>query len=95
MDIATAQSMVLETLQRAANQNAEILKPAELKLKEWETEPGFYSILLVCNKYFSFFRNVESFATDKVDGFRAGTANHVCPLVPWCHQVGLWMPVRI
>ncbi|KDR15146.1 importin-11 [Zootermopsis nevadensis] len=46
MDIATAQSMVLETLQRAANQNAEILKPAELKLKEWETEPGFYSILL-------------------------------------------------
>ncbi|PSN49429.1 Importin-11 [Blattella germanica] len=46
MDITTAQSMVLETLQRAANQNAEILKPAELKLKEWETEPGFYSILL-------------------------------------------------
>jgi hypothetical protein len=54
MDIATAQSMVLETLQRAANQNAEILKPAELKLKEWETEPGFYSILLVCNKYHYF-----------------------------------------
>lgn len=51
MDIATAQSMVLETLQRAANQNAEILKPAELKLKEWETEPGFYSILLVCNNF--------------------------------------------
>jgi hypothetical protein len=51
MDLATAQSMVLETLQRAANQNAEILKPAELKLKEWETEPGFYSILLVRNKY--------------------------------------------
>jgi hypothetical protein len=51
MDITTAHSMVLETLQRAANQNAEILKPAELKLKEWETEPGFYSILLVCNKY--------------------------------------------
>lgn len=51
MDIATAQSMVLETLHRAANQNAEILKPAELKLKEWETEPGFYSILLVRNKY--------------------------------------------
>lgn len=46
MDITTAHSMVLETLQRAANQNAEILKPAELKLKEWETEPGFYSILL-------------------------------------------------
>jgi hypothetical protein len=51
MDITTAQSMVLETLQRAANQNAEILKPAELKLKEWETEPGFYSILLVRSKY--------------------------------------------
>jgi hypothetical protein len=51
MDITTAHSMVLETLQRAANQNAEILKPAELKLKEWEIEPGFHSILLVCNKY--------------------------------------------
>ncbi|XP_066994048.1 importin-11 [Anabrus simplex] len=46
MDISTAQSIVLETLQQATNQNAEILKPAELKLKEWETEPGFYSILM-------------------------------------------------
>jgi hypothetical protein len=61
MDIASAQSMVLETLQRAANQNAEILKPAELKLKEWETEPGFYSILLVCDKYFCFFFFLEKY----------------------------------
>lgn len=46
MDIQTAHSVVLSTLERAASQNAEILKPAESKLKEWETEPGFYSILL-------------------------------------------------
>jgi hypothetical protein len=46
MDIQTAHSLVLSTLERAASQNAEILKPAESKLKEWETEPGFYSILL-------------------------------------------------
>lgn len=59
MDITTAHSMVLETLQRAANQNAEILKPAELKLKEWETEPGFYSILLVCKKYNYLFCSCE------------------------------------
>ncbi|GLH14983.1 Importin-11 [Gryllus bimaculatus] len=46
MDMTTAQSVVLETLRHAANQNAEILKPAESRLREWETEPGFYSILL-------------------------------------------------
>lgn len=46
MDMTTAQSMVLETLRHAATQNAEILKPAEVRLREWEKEPGFYSILL-------------------------------------------------
>lgn len=46
MDLAAAHSMVLEVLQQAASQNAEILKPAEQKLHEWETERGFYSILL-------------------------------------------------
>ncbi|XP_071449865.1 importin-11 [Hetaerina americana] len=46
MDINIARSMVLDALQRASSQSSEVLKPAETKLKEWETEPGFYAILL-------------------------------------------------
>lgn len=49
MDINSTYSAVLDVLQRASNQNPEILKPAEEKLREWETQPGFYNILLVCN----------------------------------------------
>ncbi|XP_044739459.1 importin-11 [Chrysoperla carnea] len=45
MDLETAQTIVLETLHKASNQNPDILKPAESKLREWETQPGFYSIL--------------------------------------------------
>ncbi|XP_046677970.1 importin-11-like [Homalodisca vitripennis] len=45
MDLETAQAVVFETLQRATSQNSEVLKPAEQKLKEWETVPGFYTIL--------------------------------------------------
>ncbi|CAG9854440.1 unnamed protein product [Phyllotreta striolata] len=37
--------MVIEVLQAAASQNPDILKPAEAKLKEWETHPGFYTTL--------------------------------------------------
>ncbi|KAI8737854.1 importin-11, partial [Biomphalaria glabrata] len=46
-----AQPMVLETLANACSQDASILKPAEHKLQQWETEPGFYSILtdIFCN----------------------------------------------
>lgn len=47
MDMDKALSMVLDTLRCASSQNQDILKPAEEKLQEWETEPGFYSILLV------------------------------------------------
>jgi hypothetical protein len=46
MDLGSAIPMVIETLQRASSQNSEILKPAEQKLKEWEVQPGFYTILL-------------------------------------------------
>lgn len=46
MEISQVESLVLDTLKRAASQNAEILKPAEEKLREWEVEPGFYSILM-------------------------------------------------
>lgn len=39
--------VVLETLQRASSQNSEVLKPAEKQLTEWESQPGFYTVLLV------------------------------------------------
>ncbi|XP_054286364.1 importin-11-like [Macrosteles quadrilineatus] len=45
MDLLTAQTLVFETLQQAASQNSDVLKPAEQKLKEWEGVPGFYTIL--------------------------------------------------
>lgn len=47
MDLSSTNSMVIEVLQRASSQNPEILKPAEGKLKEWETQPGFYTVLYV------------------------------------------------
>lgn len=47
MDIATTGPVVLETLTKACSQNAETLKPAENQLQEWETQPGFYTILSV------------------------------------------------
>ncbi|KAL0270682.1 UNVERIFIED_CONTAM: hypothetical protein PYX00_008008 [Menopon gallinae] len=46
MEVTDVELLVLETLRRATSQNIEILKPAELKLKEWEIEPGYYSVLL-------------------------------------------------
>ncbi|XP_074651521.1 importin-11-like [Tubulanus polymorphus] len=45
MNAETAGPVVLDTLQRACSQSTEVLKPAEAQLKEWETKPGFYSIL--------------------------------------------------
>lgn len=45
MDISTAGPLVLETLTNACSQKADVLKPAERQLQQWETQPGFYSIL--------------------------------------------------
>ncbi|XP_050443449.1 importin-11 [Adelges cooleyi] len=42
MDI---EQLVYETLLQASSQHPDMLKPAEQKLKEWEVEPGFYSVL--------------------------------------------------
>ncbi|XP_055941149.1 importin-11-like [Argiope bruennichi] len=44
--------VVLDALTKASSQNAELLKIAERQLKCWETERGFYSILLniACDK---------------------------------------------
>lgn len=53
MDINSTYAAVLDVLQRASNQNPEILKPAEAQLREWETQPGFYNILLVTSSLHS------------------------------------------
>ncbi|GJQ74570.1 Ranbp11 [Trypoxylus dichotomus] len=45
MDPVSTDQIVLDVLQRASSQNPEILKPAEAKLGEWETQPGFYTVL--------------------------------------------------
>jgi hypothetical protein len=47
MNTASTQDIVIEVLQRASSQNPEVLKPAEAKLREWETQPGFYTALFV------------------------------------------------
>lgn len=49
------EQMVYETLLQASSQHPDMLKPAEQKLKEWEVEPGFYSVLFVRPTFFFFF----------------------------------------
>ncbi|XP_072920613.1 importin-11 isoform X2 [Hemitrygon akajei] len=46
MDINCASTVVLQALTQATSQDTAILKPAEERLKQWETQPGFYSALL-------------------------------------------------
>ena len=38
---------MLATLSHACSQDPLLIKEAEGKLKAWETEPGFYSLLMV------------------------------------------------
>lgn len=38
---------LLLALSRACSQDPSLIKEAEGKLKAWETEPGFYSLLMV------------------------------------------------
>lgn len=48
MDIpagTSPQMMVYQALQLASSQDTVKLKQAEVKLAEWETEPGFYTTL--------------------------------------------------
>ena len=47
MDIQSASSVVLQALTQATSQDTTVLKPAEEQLRQWETQPGFYSVLLV------------------------------------------------
>ncbi|XP_056320294.1 importin-11 [Danio aesculapii] len=46
MDIQSASSVVLQALTQATSQDTAVLKPAEDQLRQWETQPGFYSVLL-------------------------------------------------
>ncbi|KAM9329201.1 importin-11 [Gastrophryne carolinensis] len=46
MDIHSASGVVLQVLTQAASQDSSVLKPAEEQLKQWETQPGFYTVLL-------------------------------------------------
>ena len=47
MDLDSAGTVVLQALAQAPSQNTAELKPAEEQLRQWETQPGFYSVLLV------------------------------------------------
>lgn len=47
MDMDSANSVVLQALTQATSQDTAVLKPAEEQLRQWETQPGFYSVLLV------------------------------------------------
>ena len=38
--------VVLATLNKAGSQDADVLKPAEQQLKQWETQPGFHCTLM-------------------------------------------------
>ncbi|CAN8220362.1 unnamed protein product [Coccothraustes coccothraustes] len=46
MDLNSASTVVLQVLTQATSQDTAVLKPAEEQLKQWETQPGFYSVLL-------------------------------------------------
>uniref|UniRef100_A0A8C5XGF8 Importin-11 n=1 Tax=Microcebus murinus TaxID=30608 RepID=A0A8C5XGF8_MICMU len=46
MDLNSASTVVLQVLTQATSQDTTVLKPAEEQLKQWETQPGFYSVLL-------------------------------------------------
>nr|XP_046243675.1 importin-11 [Scatophagus argus] len=46
MDMDGASSVVLQALTHATSQDTAVLKPAEEQLRQWETQPGFYSVLL-------------------------------------------------
>ncbi|XP_073440360.1 importin-11 isoform X2 [Dendrobates tinctorius] len=46
MDLNSASSVVLQVLTQASSQDSRVLKPAGEQLKQWETQPGFYTVLL-------------------------------------------------
>ncbi|XP_019623720.1 PREDICTED: importin-11-like [Branchiostoma belcheri] len=83
MDFATASSVVLETLTKATSQDQTILKPAEQQLKQWETQPGFYSILVTIFSNHAISLNVRWLAVlyfkNGVDRYWRRTAPNAIP----------------
>lgn len=51
MELSSAGPVVLKTLTNACSQNADVLKPAERQLQQWETQTGFYTVLSVSTVY--------------------------------------------
>lgn len=58
MDMDSASSVVLQALTQATSQDTAVLKPAEEQLRQWETQPGFYSVLLVGCEFIQFTMHV-------------------------------------
>lgn len=58
MDMDSANSVVLQALTQATSQDTAVLKPAEEQLRQWETQPGFYSVLLVRLQYLNVFHSM-------------------------------------
>ncbi|XP_070542667.1 importin-11-like [Ptychodera flava] len=83
MDFETAGQLVLQTLNRAASQDASTLKPAEQQLRQWETQPGFYSILVAIFTNHSIDINVRWLAVlyfkNGVDRYWRKTAPNAIP----------------
>lgn len=46
LDVTSPQYMVYEALQCVCSQNTVLLKSAEVKLSEWEVQPGFYTTIV-------------------------------------------------
>lgn len=51
MDTDSAGVIILDTLTKATSQDPAVLTPAEHQLQQWQTQPGFYSVLssIFCN----------------------------------------------
>lgn len=47
MDMETAGPIILDTLSKACSQDPAVLTPAEGQLQQWQTQPGFYTVLSV------------------------------------------------
>ncbi|KAK2150064.1 hypothetical protein LSH36_425g01002 [Paralvinella palmiformis] len=47
MELSSAGPGVLDALRRACSQDASVLHSAEEQLKTWETQPGFYTVLVM------------------------------------------------
>jgi hypothetical protein len=47
MEMESAGTLILDVLTKACSQDPNVLTPAEHQLMQWQTQPGFYTILSV------------------------------------------------